>query len=72
MDVAEFLVYIWRNHRGKMIGVALGLIFALFVISYGFFEALFICFCIAVGLYVGKKIDDKMNNRRSSDDIFRN
>jgi uncharacterized membrane protein len=71
MNVAELLTGLWRDHRGKIIGVIIGLIFALFVISYGFLEALFICLCIAVGLYLGKKIDDKVNIRQSVEDLFR-
>jgi len=71
MDAAEFLIHIWRNHRGKIIGVALGLIFALFVISFGFFKSLFICLCIAVGLFIGKMIDSKIGIKKSVGDIFR-
>ncbi|MCL1905888.1 MAG: DUF2273 domain-containing protein [Clostridiales bacterium] len=72
MDAAEFLLDLWRNHKGKIIGVTCGLVFALFVIRYGFFPALFICLCIAAGLYIGKKIDSKVNIRQSVEDLFRN
>jgi uncharacterized membrane protein len=66
------LLKLWRNHKGKILGVAGGLVFAIFVISYGFFKALFICLCIVVGLYVGKKIDAKVNIRQSLEDLFKN
>ena len=72
MDAAELLVNMWRNHKGKIIGAACGLIFALFVIRFGFFQALFICLCIAVGLYLGKKIDARGNIKQSVEDIFKN
>jgi len=72
MEAEEFLLNLWRNHKGKIIGALCGLVFALFVISFGFFEALFICLCIAVGLFIGKKIDAKINIRQSVEDIFRN
>jgi len=72
MDTVELLFNIWRNHKGKIIGVIIGLIFAIFVTSFGFFEALFICFCIGAGFFIGKKIDAKVNIRQSMDDIFRN
>jgi uncharacterized membrane protein len=71
MDAAELLVNLWRNHKGKIIGVVCGLIFALLVIRFGWW-ALFICLCIAVGLYVGKKIDAKVNIRQSIEDLFKN
>jgi uncharacterized membrane protein len=72
MDVGELLINLWRNHKGKIIGISCGLVFALFVIRYGFFQALFICLCIAVGLLIGKKIDSKIDIRQSLEDLFRN
>ncbi|MCL1976221.1 MAG: DUF2273 domain-containing protein [Firmicutes bacterium] len=69
---AEFFIKLWHNHKGKIIGVLGGLVFALFVISFGFLEALFICICIALGFYLGKRIDMKINHRQSTDDIFKN
>ena len=71
MDAAEFLVNLWHNHKGKILGVLGGLIFAILVISYGFFAALFICLCIAAGFYIGKRIDAKINIRQSVGDIFK-
>ena len=72
MDMAELLIELWRSHRGKIIGVICGLIFALLVIEHGFLKALFICLCILVGLYAGKKIDSKIDIRKSVEDLFRN
>jgi len=71
MDVVELLFELWRSHKGKFIGVICGLIFALFVISYGFWKALFICLCILVGFYLGKKVDSKIDIRKSVEDLFR-
>jgi len=71
MDVAGLIINLWTNHKGKIIGAAIGLVFALFVISYGFFQALFIFICVAAGIYIGKKIDSKVNIRQSVEDIFR-
>ena len=71
MDVAEILIELWHNHKGKFIGVVCGLIFSLFVISFGFWKALFIFFCILVGFYLGKKVDSKIDIRKSVEDMFR-
>ncbi|MCL1816631.1 MAG: DUF2273 domain-containing protein [Clostridiales bacterium] len=74
MDELELLVNLWRNHKGKIIGMFLGLLFAIFIIliSMGFFQALFICLCIAVGFYLGMRIDSKFNKRLSGsgDELF--
>jgi len=72
MNTAELLINLWRNHRGKIIGAICGLIFALLVIRFGFMWALFICLCIAVGLFFGKKVDSKIDIRKSVEDLFRN
>jgi uncharacterized membrane protein len=49
------------EHRGKVIGVLLGLLASILFISYGFWRTIFIMFCIFVGYYIGKKIDDNTN-----------
>lgn len=46
-------------HRGKVIGVLLGLIASVLFISFGFWKTLFIAICIAAGYFVGKKIDEE-------------
>ena len=71
MDAAEWLIDLWRNHKGKVIGVICGLIFALLVIKYTFLWALFICLCMAAGLFIGKKIDSKVDIRQSVEDLFK-
>ena len=71
METAELLINLWRNHKGKIIGAICGLIFALFVIIFGFFQALFICICFAAGIYIGKMIDAKVNLRQSVADLLK-
>lgn len=46
-------------HRGKVIGVILGLIASVLFISFGFWKTLFIAICITIGYFVGKKIDEQ-------------
>ncbi|HPF21139.1 MAG TPA: DUF2273 domain-containing protein [Syntrophomonas sp.] len=53
--------YLMSEHRGKVIGVLLGLLASILFISYGFWRTLFIVFCILAGYFIGKKIDENTN-----------
>ena len=57
MDFDKLLAELMTNHRGKLIGILLGVFFALAVIKIGFFPTLFLLFCIAIGLLIGSRID---------------
>lgn len=54
----KLLSYILQEHRGKTIGIALGLIASILFITYGFWKAIFIILCIILGYIIGKKIDE--------------
>ena len=41
------------KHWGKVTGALVGLIFALVVVSFGFWKGIFIIFCVVVGLILG-------------------
>jgi len=71
MEVDKFLAELWRNHRGKIIGILLGFLFALFVVSFNFWKAIFITLCICIGFYIGKKIDNKVDIKKSVENLFR-
>ena len=62
---------LFERHRGKVIGVALGLAFGWFAIVYGFWKAIFVALCVAVGYYVGKRIDERVDLGRFWDKLFR-
>ncbi|MGB9813864.1 MAG: DUF2273 domain-containing protein [Thermovenabulum sp.] len=53
----NFFYELWDNHRGKIIGVTIGFIIGLLILIFGFFKALFLIFCSAVGYLIGKCID---------------
>ncbi len=53
--------YILENHRGKAIGLLLGLIAGIMVISYGFWKTLFIFLCIIGGFLIGKAVDEQVD-----------
>ncbi|MEG1537297.1 MAG: DUF2273 domain-containing protein [Clostridiales bacterium] len=61
----------WRGHKWQIICTVIGLLFALFVITYGFWKALFISLCVAAGLFIGKKLDEKLNIGEAIGKIFR-
>ena len=48
----------WENHRGCVFGVSLGIFVSVSILLFGFWNMLFIGFCVAVGLWLGKQIDD--------------
>ncbi|MEA1960247.1 MAG: DUF2273 domain-containing protein [Bacillota bacterium] len=54
----KLILYIFTEHRGKAIGILLGLVASLLFISYGFWRTIFIMICIALGYFIGKKIDE--------------
>ncbi len=54
----KLLQYIFTEHRGKAIGVILGLVASILFITYGFWRTIFIIVCIALGYFIGKKLDD--------------
>lgn len=57
----KLLIYIMDEHRGKAIGVTLGLLASILFISFGFWQTIFIVLCILVGYQVGKKIDEQVD-----------
>jgi len=56
--IEKVIVYILTEHRGKTIGVALGLLASILFISFGFWRTIFIVFCILAGYQIGKKLDE--------------
>jgi len=57
----KYFSYIMTEHRGKAIGVTLGLLASVLFISFGFWRTLFVVLCILVGYQVGKKIDQQVD-----------
>lgn len=55
----EFMQELWQNHNGKILGTLLGFLTALFIILFGFFQTLFVLFCMIGGFVIGKRIDEK-------------
>ncbi len=54
----EVFLDLLDGHRGKVIGIILGLLAGLLIIIFGFWKTVFIAICIVVGYIVGKSFDD--------------
>ena len=57
-EFAQLFREAWKNHRGCVFGVILGALIAVSILLFGFWNMLFIGFCAAVGLWLGKQVDD--------------
>lgn len=55
----ERFLAIWENHKGKLTGALIGLIFGVSVMMIGFFWTLFISGCVLIGFFIGKRIDEE-------------
>ncbi|MEW6573051.1 MAG: DUF2273 domain-containing protein [Bacillota bacterium] len=62
---------LFERHRGKIIGIVLGLAFGWFAIVYGFWKALFVAACVAAGYFIGKRIDERVKLGSFLDNLFR-
>lgn len=56
-DVKLFIEHVWQNHRGKTVGVLLGIILGIAVLLFGFWKTVFVLFCGMVGLGIGMQVD---------------
>lgn len=59
MDIKLLLEEAWHNHRGKLVGTILGIIIGISILLFGFLKTLFIMICGLIGLFVGKRVDEK-------------
>ncbi|WP_066637575.1 DUF2273 domain-containing protein [Desulfolucanica intricata] len=71
MDYSRLFQELWNNHKGKIIGVFLGLLFGWFSITYGLFKAIFVALCVGFGYYAGKKLDEQVDLPDFLSRIFR-
>lgn len=60
-EFLESVIAYYKLHRGRVIGVLLGIAVALTVIWFGILGALFIALCAFVGYYIGKKMESDKN-----------
>ncbi len=60
-EFLESVIAYYKLHKGRVIGVLIGIIVALAVIWFGILGALFIALCAFVGYYIGKKMESDKN-----------
>ncbi len=53
-DPHSFISYV-KEHKGVIIGVALGLLVGILMLSIGFFATLFLAICAGIGALFGTK-----------------
>ena len=56
-DIESELKNLWNNHRKASLGLLIGIVFGVFVLTFGFFSALFMALCAVLGLQIGKQLD---------------
>lgn len=57
----KLIEYILTEHRGKVIGVTLGLVVSILFVTLGFWRTVFVVLCILSGYLIGKKVDEQMD-----------
>lgn len=58
MDKDKLMDFFITN-QGKIIGALIGFLAGLLLLTLGLFKTLVLSICIAVGYYLGKKVDNK-------------
>lgn len=67
----KIVVHIITEHRGKLLGVVLGLAAAILFLNYGFWRSIFVMFCIAAGYFIGKNLDEKASFHEWLNKLFK-
>lgn len=70
MNIMDFLELLNR-HRGKVVGIILGLFFGWLVIKYGIFKTFFIALCAGIGYFIGKRLDECVDFKDLLSNLFR-
>ena len=56
---SDFFATLWETHRGRMIGVIIGLVIGIMFLTLGFFRTVFLLFLMSAGYMLGSHIDNK-------------
>lgn len=54
----KYFLELLDRHRGKAIGIILGLLAGLLIVIFGFWKMILIIICILFGYFIGKSFDD--------------
>lgn len=58
------------QNRGRLLGIAGGLLFGVSAAVFGFLKTLFIAICVIIGYLVGKKVDEYGDFKRLLDRVI--
>ena len=53
----EAVTGLWTHHRGPFVGMSLGFLFAVLVLTIGFFPTIFLVLCSGIGGCIGLRVD---------------
>lgn len=70
MKWEEIAGNIWHQHRGKVIGIGIGLFFGLLAVIVGLLKTLFVAICVGIGYVLGKRADDEGDLHKIIDRLF--
>lgn len=56
-DLLDFIKNQIMDHTGRTLGLFLGLIVAILMLTIGFWATVFISICVGIGMYVGGSYD---------------
>lgn len=59
MDWKSVFLDLWENHRGRMLGLTLGLVVGVLFLTLGFFKTIFLLICVGLGYFIGDKFDNQ-------------
>jgi len=69
LNKPDFLTFLLTN-KGRILGIATGLLVGLVSAIWGFWEGMFVLFCLILGNYIGKYFDNKHSLKEVIERIF--
>jgi len=61
---------IWEEHPGTLIGLAIGILVGIIYLIVGFWKTVIFIFFVSIGVYLGKKIDNRQDIRDILEEIL--
>ncbi len=58
-ELQNELLHLWQEHRGASLGLMAGVIVAICMLIFGFWQTLFVLFLGFAGLWLGNEYDNK-------------
>lgn len=72
MDIKAFFSKMWQEQRGATLGIIIGVLFACFVLFFGFWQSIFLILSGLIGFLIGARIDSKEDFQKMTKRIFGN